>query len=85
MIFAGTWMIRLSWFGHELRPIAGLGKRFDVRFATYSQVLCKEISPGELEVTSLAELLNAGGRFNAGQAGLPRTRASWSRYLGKSC
>ena len=38
------------------------GKRFSVRFATYSQVLCEEISPGELEMTSLVELVSTDER-----------------------
>jgi hypothetical protein len=40
----------------------GLGKWFNIRFATYSQVLCEEISPGELEMTSLVELVSTGER-----------------------
>jgi len=41
---------------------SGEQNRFDVRFAAYSQVLCEEISPSELKVTSLVEWLSSGGR-----------------------
>ena len=37
------------------------GKWFDnVRFATYSQVLCEEVSPGELKTTPLIESVSTG-------------------------
>jgi len=35
---------------------------FDLRFTAYSQVLCEEISSGELKVTPLVEWLSSGGR-----------------------
>ena len=39
-----------------------MGKWFDARFTAYSQVLCEEVSPGELEMASLRALLSTDER-----------------------